>query len=360
MDTFELAAAVAEITGQQPSTKQVHAMVAMADANKSNTLSLKEFEALVRKFDWDGDYSGNLSEGTYELQFPNRSLGFRVFNVPERGTIAVSILNDPSIVGKVGLRDTVLAVNGAPLGFIKDSKILAKKVGPLKRPVTITFERFAAQEAPEEVPEAPTMTQEGFDDGAPNQIKEEHTFTPDNETTFEKDPSAALAVAEQKSPVEVLEKNAVTLRQDEAAVELQSPVQVAEEKAVTPRQDDMDGTAIPSAMTPKVGREGQDAVKTFTGDLAVPPTQLKDDNASSVGGDDDDNRSLGRFEPTSLVPRGTRGLPPGWYRIYSKSYKAPFYHNVETKESTWIHPSKTLVPEHHHSDYLSQTLYKGM
>ena len=43
--------------------------------------------------------------------------------------------------GKIWLGDTVLAINGAPLGWVTDHKVLAEKVKPLSRPVKVTFRR---------------------------------------------------------------------------------------------------------------------------------------------------------------------------------------------------------------------------
>ena len=39
------------------------------------------------------------------------------------------------------LGDTVVAINGAPLGWVTDHQVLADKVGPLERPVKVTFRR---------------------------------------------------------------------------------------------------------------------------------------------------------------------------------------------------------------------------
>jgi hypothetical protein len=44
--------------------------------------------------------------------------------------------------GVVFVRDRIVAVNGAPLGRVTDPAALANKLGLLRRPVKITFERF--------------------------------------------------------------------------------------------------------------------------------------------------------------------------------------------------------------------------
>jgi hypothetical protein len=44
--------------------------------------------------------------------------------------------------GVLFVRDRIVAVNGAPLGRVTDPAALANKLGPLRRPVKITFERF--------------------------------------------------------------------------------------------------------------------------------------------------------------------------------------------------------------------------
>lgn len=77
----------------------------------------------------------------YEVDFPNEALGFRVR--PVAGLrIAVSLVKSPSLAGVVSVNDFVIAVNGAPLGAVTDPAALAKRLGPLRRPVNITFERF--------------------------------------------------------------------------------------------------------------------------------------------------------------------------------------------------------------------------
>ena len=140
LDTFELAAAVTEIYGQRPKTPQIHAMVRMAGAEKTNSLRPEQFASLVKSFNFEA-ISGLLPANAYEVEFEHESLGFRVKNNQEKGVIIVSQITMPEYEGRMAVGDVVCAVNGAPMGFVTSSRNLAQKVGPLKRPVTITFER---------------------------------------------------------------------------------------------------------------------------------------------------------------------------------------------------------------------------
>ena len=115
-------------------------MVAFVKAER-NALSFEQFEALVRTFDWQAAHDAPLPDNQFELDFPDQSLGFAVQDVPSRGTIVVSRLTNRALSEQLSLGATVLAVNGAPLGHVTDPGVLARKVGPLRRPIKITFER---------------------------------------------------------------------------------------------------------------------------------------------------------------------------------------------------------------------------
>ena len=77
----------------------------------------------------------------YEVIFSKATLGFTVKNLVKEGTIVVNRIVDKANVGKIFLGDTIMAINGAPLGFVTDHKLLARKIKPLKRPIKITFKR---------------------------------------------------------------------------------------------------------------------------------------------------------------------------------------------------------------------------
>jgi hypothetical protein len=113
-------------------------------------LTLDDFERLVHTFSWDEDEADAATTGlgprVYELEFGDQKLGFRVRNVPERGIIVVSQVSSPLIRDFVGVEDSVLAINGAPLGYVTDHEVLAKKIGALGRPVRITFARYQADD----------------------------------------------------------------------------------------------------------------------------------------------------------------------------------------------------------------------
>jgi Ca2+-binding EF-hand superfamily protein len=144
LDTFELFHAVEEMTGHSPSTVLIGAMVEFAGAAETNNvLKLDQFVKLVRQFDWEAEeHLAGLPEGLYEVTFPDKSLGFSVQEVPGKGMIAVSKIGTLALKGQLSLGDTVLAINGAPLGFVTDPKVLGQKVGPLRRPLRITFEKM--------------------------------------------------------------------------------------------------------------------------------------------------------------------------------------------------------------------------
>ena len=117
-----------------------------------NTVSEPQFAQLMRlynkgEFDGEPGEDENLGHDTYEHEFTKESLGFSVRNVFEIGTIVVSKLTDPALEGILDLGDTVIAVNGAPLGWVTDPRVLAEKVKPLSRPVKISFARGEGAEA---------------------------------------------------------------------------------------------------------------------------------------------------------------------------------------------------------------------
>ena len=123
LDTFELAAAMATLLGRPPTTVQVMAMVAASGAER-NELTRPQWSHLVRTFDWESkELLSGLGESVYEVVFPNDSLGFRVRSVASKGIIVVSKVADAALEGVIGPNDTILAVNGAPLGFVTDHKV---------------------------------------------------------------------------------------------------------------------------------------------------------------------------------------------------------------------------------------------
>jgi hypothetical protein len=135
---------VESMTGHVPSTALIGAMVEFSGAkNTNNVLKYDQFLKLVRHFDWEAEeHQAGLPEGLFEVTFPDKSLGFSVQEVSGKGMIAVSKVFAEALKGKLSLGDTVLAINGAPLGFVTDPKVLGQKVGPLRRPVRITFEKM--------------------------------------------------------------------------------------------------------------------------------------------------------------------------------------------------------------------------
>jgi len=139
LDVFELSGAVEALVGVRPATPQVAAMVNAAGAAKTNRLSRSQFRRLVQTFDFDAGANRlggggpapdeGLGASVYELEFFEEKLGFRVRNVEGgdktgiSGKIVVSHVVSTALEGLVGVGDTVLAVNGAPLGIVKDHTV---------------------------------------------------------------------------------------------------------------------------------------------------------------------------------------------------------------------------------------------
>ena len=124
LDTFELSSAVAELIGRDPNTQQVAAIVSASGAQDS-ALSFDQFVHLIHTFDWDlaAKFALVLPDGLYEVVFHKERLGFRVKNIEHLEIIVVSVILDPDLQGKVHINDTVVAVNGAQLGRVKDHKV---------------------------------------------------------------------------------------------------------------------------------------------------------------------------------------------------------------------------------------------
>lgn len=115
-------------------------------------MDLVNFIAMMRDFDWSvtaeasehakADAKLLQDQGLYEVDFHESMLGFKVRNDPGRpGEIAVSAIMDSDNEGRIHLGDSVLAVNGAPLGYANDHRILAFKIKDLSRPLRLTFRR---------------------------------------------------------------------------------------------------------------------------------------------------------------------------------------------------------------------------
>ena len=85
--------------------------------------------------------------------FRQSSLGFRVSNDIARGVVVVreiAGLPPKEFDGRIQIGDVIVAVNGAPLGWINHQKALAQRIRGLGRPLRLTFWRDPAQNVPEE------------------------------------------------------------------------------------------------------------------------------------------------------------------------------------------------------------------
>jgi len=147
------------------------------DQGGNGTVDLVSFIAMMRDFDWSvtaeesehaqADAQLLEDQGLYEVDFQKSKLGFKVRNDPTRpGEIAVSAIMDADNEGRIHLGDGVLAVNGAPLGYANDHRILAFKIKDLSRPLRLTFRRkfneapVAAEEAAKKAEKAQAVKQQ--------------------------------------------------------------------------------------------------------------------------------------------------------------------------------------------------------
>jgi len=146
LDSFELANAMTEVLGHSLTSAQIAAMLKDSGASETGALSLDQFRNLVLNASWkDAFVDESIMQHvapTYEVDFNDSKLGFRVKNYPALGVVVVSRVEDPKLEGVVGVNDTIRKVNGAPLGFVTDSRYLQERVSTLSRPVRFTFERF--------------------------------------------------------------------------------------------------------------------------------------------------------------------------------------------------------------------------
>ena len=157
MESFELAAAVQVLTGAVPSAAAVEAMVAFVSVERYR-LSFAQFLRIATSFDFAAHAGGAAATARparggragkaaamgqrYELECCGRSLGFRVRCVEKRGALVVSRVLDPNLSTAVSVNDRLLAVNGAPLGFVTNARALNRRVARLPRPLVATFERY--------------------------------------------------------------------------------------------------------------------------------------------------------------------------------------------------------------------------
>ena len=165
-------------------------MVSAAQVGQSYSLPYASFASLVRIYDWDsvvGESNGDLNpaKGIYERDFGEGALGFRVRHDASCGTIFVSRVVLSGLGGVdgdlVGVGDAVVAINGAPLGFVTNAKVLQEKIRPLVRPVRITFLRTPATEASVSGKESQLQKEPGsvpFPAAAPSSISIAAASTP--------------------------------------------------------------------------------------------------------------------------------------------------------------------------------------
>ena len=140
LDTFELSEAITALWGRTPTTGEISSIIYGAGAQETNKLSLDKFSAAINQ-KWETGVILNTLVDQYEVSFEQISLGFTVLLDETQQQILVKQIYDQAIEKLITPGDAVVCVNGAPLGAVKQTKTLAQKVRPLKRPVKIMFER---------------------------------------------------------------------------------------------------------------------------------------------------------------------------------------------------------------------------
>jgi Ca2+-binding EF-hand superfamily protein len=159
LDVFELGPCLAEALGRAEkgpvATSLVQVVCKIYDADGSGKIDLDEFLAMVKGFDWAGkgselekqDAELLKQQGLYEAVFRKKSMGFKVKNDKQNPGEALVSSIDEDNQGHMFLGDTVVAVNGAPLGYANGPRALAIKVKDLLRPLKITFRRNNNEDA---------------------------------------------------------------------------------------------------------------------------------------------------------------------------------------------------------------------
>jgi len=141
LDTFELAGALAEVLGRPATTREVWAVISHGELEGDASLSLEQFAYVLGSFDWaDPALREELPDSVFECTINEARLGLAV-RVDGGGAVMVTRVESELLEGVVEVDDQVVAVNGAPIGVVPDSKALAARLRSLPRPLRITFER---------------------------------------------------------------------------------------------------------------------------------------------------------------------------------------------------------------------------
>jgi Ca2+-binding EF-hand superfamily protein len=125
LDTFELADALGAILGRPATTREVWGVISHGELEGDAALSLEQFDAVLRSFDWaDPALAEPLPDAVFECTFADEKLGLAVV-VDEGGAVLVSRLGSSGqLSGVVEVDDQVIAVNGAPIGFMENAKVI--------------------------------------------------------------------------------------------------------------------------------------------------------------------------------------------------------------------------------------------
>ena len=141
LSRFELSNALGGLLERIPTTREVFALETLAE--DWGPLTVEVFAHAVRSFDWeDLDLKEKLPDNMTEVSVDLTNLGFTL--VLNEDSVKVQTVEEASLRGIVESGDTLVTVNGAPIGVISDLQALFAELSPLRSPLRMTFERNAA------------------------------------------------------------------------------------------------------------------------------------------------------------------------------------------------------------------------
>jgi len=148
LSIFYFASALTKLVGRRIESRQLFAIMEASEvrsrSEKLYSFTLPEFVDFVRTCDWDMA-NHQFGDSVCEHSFHEASLGFRIVFVPERGAIHVHEISDSSLSGTIQVNDSIVAINGAPVGFVSNTTLLLEKVKTM-RPLLLMFQRPSSEE----------------------------------------------------------------------------------------------------------------------------------------------------------------------------------------------------------------------
>jgi len=148
LSIFQLASALTKLVGREIETRQLFAILEASEvrsqSEKLYSFTLPEFSDFARTCNWD-IVVHEVGEYVHEHSFFTASLGIRVVFVAERGAILVSEISDSSLRETIKVNDSIIAINGASVGYVTDPTSLLKEVISM-RPLRVMFQRPSIEE----------------------------------------------------------------------------------------------------------------------------------------------------------------------------------------------------------------------